>query len=234
MDVRRPRRSVALVTGAAGTVGRAVADRLAAEGFAVAGIDVHACTADLPLVVDVTDREQVKAAARQVIEELGPISVLVTAHSRHAAAPFGELSRGEWQLLLETHLGGTVNACAAVVPGMIAAGAGTVVTMSSWLALAGVAGEAYFAAATGTILAFTKSFSLEVAPKGVRVNCIAIGPLEDRGSAAKLREHQPSPGELPKQRYVHPSEVADTVAFLVRDGDFFVGQVLCAAGGAVV
>ena len=233
MDSRQPRR-VAIVTGAAGTVGRAVTERLVAEGFAVAGIDIRECTADLPLVVDVTDRGQMKAAAEQVAREVGPISVLVTAHGRYAAAPFGELSPVEWRLLLETHLGGTVNACAAVVPSMVAAGAGTVVTTSSWLALAGVAGEAYFAAATGTILAFTKSFSLEVAPKGVSVNCIAIGPLEGRGMPAKLREHQPRPEELPIQRYVHPSEVADTVAFLVRDGAFFVGQVLSAAGGAVV
>jgi 2-hydroxycyclohexanecarboxyl-CoA dehydrogenase len=233
MDARQPRR-VALVTGAAGTVGRTVTERLAAEGFAVAGIDVRECTADLQLVVDVTDRGQMKAAAEQVARELGPVSVLVTAHGHHAAAAFGEMSRADWQALLATHLGGTVNACAAVVPGMIAAGAGTVVTTSSWLALAGVAGEAYFAAATGTILAFTKSFSLEVAPKGVRVNCIAIGPLEDEEMPAALREHQPRPGELPIRRYVHPREVADTVAFLLRDGDFFVGQILCPAGGAVV
>jgi 2-hydroxycyclohexanecarboxyl-CoA dehydrogenase len=230
----RQRRRVALVTGAAGTVGRAVTERLAAEGFAIAGIDLRECTADLPLVVDVTDRGKMMAADERVTREVGPISVLVTAHNRHAAAPFGELGRAEWQLLLETHLGGTVNACAAVVPSMVAAGAGTVVTTSSWVALAGVAGEAYFAAATGAILAFTKSFSLEVAPKGVRVNCVAVGPLEAEVTPAALREHQPPPEALPLKRFVRPSEVADAVMFLVRDGSFFVGQVLSAAGGVVV
>lgn len=96
---------------------------------------------------------------------------------------------------------------------MVERGRGTVITISSWLAYAGVPGEAYFAAATGSILAFTKSFALEVAPKGVRVNCIAVGPL-DKG--------------------VSPADVADTVMFLVDDGDFFVGQVLTPAAGAVV
>jgi 2-hydroxycyclohexanecarboxyl-CoA dehydrogenase len=233
MDARQPRR-VALVTGAAGTIGRAVSERLSAEGFTVAGIDVCESTADLPFRVDVTDRDQMKAAAERVAREVGPVSVLVTAHGRYASAPFGELDRAEWRLLLDTHLGGTVNACAAVVPGMVAAGAGTVVTTSSWLALAGVPGEAYFAAATGTILAFTKSFALEVAPKGVSVNCIAIGPLDDRGTPAELRRHQPRAEDLPLLRYVHPREVADTVAFLATDGGFFVGQVLSAACGAVV
>jgi NAD(P)-dependent dehydrogenase (short-subunit alcohol dehydrogenase family) len=93
-----------------------------------------------------------------------------------------------------------------------------VVTFSSWTALAGVPGEAYQAAATGAILAFTKSFALEVARAGVRVNCIAVGPTE------------PGPG----RGAVAPEDVAETVAFLVRDGDVFVGQVLCATAGAVV
>ena len=92
---------------------------------------------------------------------------------------------------------------------MVAAGRGTVVTTSSWLAYAGIAGESYQAAATGAVLAFTKSFALEVAAQGVRVNCIAVGD-------------------------VPPADVAETVRFLVEDGDFFVGQVLVAAAGKVV
>jgi NAD(P)-dependent dehydrogenase (short-subunit alcohol dehydrogenase family) len=110
-------------------------------------------------------------------------------------------------------LGTTVNACAAVGPAMVQAQRGTIITLSSWLALAGIAGEAYYAAATGSILAFTKSFAIEVARHGVRVNCIAVGPL-DRG--------------------VRAVDIAETVAFLINDGDFFVGQVLTPAAGAVV
>lgn len=224
----------ALVTGADGAVGSAVVERLQAEGYRVAGLDLRGGAGDLPLAVDVTDRGQMKAAAERAAAELGPLAVLVTAHGHYAAAPFGEMPADEWRRLLDTHLGGTINACAAVVPAMVAAGRGTVVTCSSWLALAGVPGESYLAAATGTILAFTKSFSLEVAPKGVRVNCIAIGPLESKTTPQGLRAHQPGPGEMPIRRLVRPSEIADTVWFLVRDGDFFVGQVFCPAGGAVV
>jgi NAD(P)-dependent dehydrogenase (short-subunit alcohol dehydrogenase family) len=204
---------VALVTGAAGVVGGAIVGRLQAEGFLVGGLDHTGAVGDLAIAVDLTDRGETIAAAARVAGELGPISVLVTAPHHHDAAPFGEMSGDRWQRLLAAHLGATVNACAAAVPPMVQAGRGTVVTISSWLALAGIPGEAYYAAATGSILAFTKSFALEVARKGVRVNCIAVGPPE----AVAL-----------------PAEVADTVVFLIDSGDFFVGQVFSAAAGAVV
>ena len=210
---------VALVTGSAGRVGGAVVSRLRAEGFAVGGLDVEAGAADLAISVDLTDRTATLAAAERVTKELGPISVLVTAPELYDAAPFGEMSPDRWQRLLLAHLGTTTNACAAAVPGMVRAGHGTVVTISSWLALAGIAGESYYAAATGSILAFTKSFALEVASKGVRVNCIAVGPL-----------HETSRTPV----HITADDVADTVMFLVDDGDFFVGQVLSPAAGAVV
>ena len=188
------------MAGTSGPVAGAIRARLQAEGFTVAAIDA-------------SDREQAKAAAERIARELGPIAVLVTAPDHHDAAPFGEMSAARWQRLLLAHLGTTVNACAAVGPAMVEAGRGTIITLSSWLALAGIGGEAYYAAATGSILAFSKSFAIEVAPHGVRVNCIAVGPL-DRG--------------------VRPEDIAETVAFLVHDGDFFVGQVLTPAAGAVV
>jgi 3-oxoacyl-[acyl-carrier protein] reductase len=137
------------------------------------------------------------------------------------------MSRSRWQSLLAVHLGGTVNAVAAVVPGMVAEHRGTVVTMSSWLAFAGLAGEAYYAAASGTVLAFTKSFSVEVASDGVRVNCIAVGPLESEPA-------EDGRSDALVGRCVTADQVAETVAFLVQEGDFYVGQVFEPFAGAVV
>jgi 2-hydroxycyclohexanecarboxyl-CoA dehydrogenase len=202
-------KGVAIVTGAAGAVGRAVVERLRADGFAVAGLDGEHGAGDLPLAVDVTDRRAVVEAVGRANDELGPISVLVTAHGYHDAAPFGLMSRDGWRRLLATHLGGTTNACAATVPAMLTAGRGSVITTTSWIAQAGVAGEAYYAAATGSILAFTKSFALEVASRGVRVNCIGIGSINGGHD-----------GETAL------ADVAATVSFLVSEGTFFVGQVL--------
>ena len=212
---------VAVVTGSAGVVGGAIVGRLQAEGFAVGGLDgrdERGSPGDIAIMVDLTSRRETVAAVDRVARELGPISVLVTAPELYDAAAFGQLSPERWRTLLSAHLGSTTNACAAAVPEMLRAGRGTMVTISSWLALAGIAGEAYYAAATGSILAFTKSFALEVASRGVRVNCIAVGPLHE---TTRTRVH------------VTADEVADTVMFLVEDGDFFVGQVLEAAAGAV-
>lgn len=218
MTTGEPSTRVALVTGARGVVAGAIVERMRAEGFLVGGVDDDGAAGDLAISVDVTDRPQMIAAAEQVTRELGPISVLVTAPHLHDAAPFGEMGPDRWARLLRTHLGGTANACAAVVPAMVREGRGTVIALSSWLAFAGVAGEAYQAAATGSIIAFIKSFALEVARQGVRVNCISVGPLDATPPSASVR----------------PAEIADTVMFLVNDGDHFVGQVLQAAAGAVV
>jgi NAD(P)-dependent dehydrogenase (short-subunit alcohol dehydrogenase family) len=219
MGTVHPGRRVALVAGSAGRVGSTVVSRLQAEGFAVGGLDEEGGPADLSISVDLTNRAATIAAAARVEKELGPISVLVTAPEHYDGARFGAMSAERWQKLLAAHLGTTTNAFAATVPGMVRAGHGTVVTISSWLALAGIAGESYYAAATGSILAFTKSVALEVAAHGVRVNCIAVGPLHE---TTRTPVH------------ITPDDVADTVMFLVVDGDFFVGQVLSPAAGAVV
>jgi 2-hydroxycyclohexanecarboxyl-CoA dehydrogenase len=216
MGAAEPGKRVAVVTGSDSALGGAIAGRLQREGFLVGGLDKGSGAGDLALAVDLTDRAKTASAVGRVARELGPVAVLVTVPTYHDAAPFGEMDPARWHRLLTAHLGTTTNACAAAVPAMVQAGRGTVVTISSWLALAGIAGEAYFAAATGSVLAFTKSFALEVARHGVRVNCIAVGPLETPG------------------RHVEPAEVADTVMFLVNDGDFFVGQLLSAAAGEVV
>lgn len=205
---------IAVVVGVTSPIGEAVSLRLSEEAYLVAELDPQAGTGegDLTIIVDVADRAQMKAAAQRVVRELGPISVLVTAPAYHDMADFGEMSDARWQRLLQAHLGTTTSACAAVVPSMVRAGRGCVVNITSSLALAGEPGETYYAAATGGILAFSKSFALEVVRHGVRVNCIAAGP--------------PGP--------VRPEEIAETVVFLINDGDFFVGQVLCPGGGGDV
>jgi 2-hydroxycyclohexanecarboxyl-CoA dehydrogenase len=209
---------VAMVTGAGEAVARTIVERLRSDGFRVAALDAAAAEAELSIDVDVTDRAAISDAADRVRRELGPISVLVTVPRAHDAAPFGQMEPERWDALLSGYLRATTNACAAVVPAMVEAGSGTVVILSSWKALAGVPGEAYEAAASGTLFAFTKSFAVEVAPAGVRVNCVAVGPLESEGGHAAVR----------------PDDVAETVLFLVHDGEFFVGQAMTAAAGAVV
>jgi len=160
--------------------------------------------------VDLTNRVAMAEAAAQVTERLGSIELLMTAAEAYEAAPIGEIEADRWQRLLDVWLGGTVNACAAVLPNMLKAGCGTIVTLSVDLTQNSES-EAYYAAATGTITGFTKSLALEVAAAGVRVNCIA------------------------PRRPVSLEGVAETVVFLATEGDFYVGQILflCPKGGVL-
>ena len=217
-------RSVAVVLGSAGPVGAAIVARLSMAGFAVAGIDDSPGAGDEQYVVDATDRAELCRVVSQVQADLGSVSILVVAPHIYDSAPIGEMDRPRWERLLHAHLAVATNACVALVPAMCEAGSGTVVLVSSWLALAGIAGEAYQAAASGTLLSFCKGFAMEVAPAGVRVNCIAVGPGADPVVAPTLPLGRPATLE----------EVADTVVFLAQDGDFYVGQVFEPAAGAVV
>ena len=192
---------VAMVTGASGAIGSAVVRRLAAEGWKVAGVDLRDARADICLGVDVTDRAAMVKAAREISEKLGPIELLVTAAGDYQKEPIGEMAISRWQRMLDVWLGGTANACAAVAPSMVGAGDGTIIVLSADLRCGG-RGNAYVAAASGTLAAFVKSFGCEVAADGVRVNCLAVPPP------------------------ANPAWVAETVSFLSNHGQYYAGQVI--------
>jgi 2-hydroxycyclohexanecarboxyl-CoA dehydrogenase len=226
---------VALVTGAASGIGAATCGRLAERGFAVAGIDLNPSSTALSLQVDVTDIAAMRAAAERVAEELGQVSVLVTAAGVYEMAPVAEIGDERWRRMLALHLGGVANACWAVLPGMIAAGAGTVVTISSELALAGGDRDSHYTAAKGAIIGLTRSLGWELAPHGIRVNSVAPGPTDTPLLDPASPWRDPAYLEtLPLGRLVTPEEVADTVLFLVEEGTYFAGQTLSPNAGAVI
>jgi 2-hydroxycyclohexanecarboxyl-CoA dehydrogenase len=229
-----PRR-VALVTGAASGIGAAVAARLQRGGWAVAGLDLQPCTTELAVVADVTDAAAVAVAAERATAELGPVELLVTVAGYYEMLPFAEVTPERWQRMIAVHLGGTRNACAAVLPGMLAAGSGCIVTISSELALAGGVDDAHYAAAKGAIVGLTRSLAAEMAPRGIRVNSVAPGPCDTPllppDSPWRAPEYLAT---LPAGRLVRPDEIAETVAFLAEEGTAFAGQVVSANAGAVI
>ncbi len=208
MDRRSATRGVALVLGAAGVVGSAIVARLQSDGYATVGIDGTASEEVTPsIVADSRIPEEIAAAVDRIVAEVGPIAVLVTAVGGSDDGRMGELDERRWKDLLDSHLRAATNVCRAVLPQMLDGHGGTVVTLTTDGALLGDGpGRAYESAAAATIVAFTKSLAAEVAAAGVRINCITV----------------PSTGGA--------QAVADTVAFLVRDGDFYVGQVFAPNG----
>ena len=148
---------VALVTGAAGSIGRAVIRSMLADGWRVAGVDLKQSEANLSLRCDVTERAAMVAATNQVTEKLGSIDLLVTAAGDWSKAPIGAMEPDRWQRMLDVWLGGTANAFVAVVPAMVKKGCGSVVTLSVNFSPA-EPGYTYVAAASGTVVAFAKSW----------------------------------------------------------------------------
>ncbi len=226
---------VAIVTGAASGIGAEISARLSTTGHKVAGLDLRESDTDLPLTADVSDRYAVQDAVDCVTNELGPVSMLVTVAGYYEMIPIQEITTETWRRMLDVHLGGTYNACAAVLPGMLETGGGTIVTISSELALGGGSEDAHYAAAKGAIIGFTKSLAVEVAGRGVRVNCVAPGPTDTPllEPTSPWRE-QGFLETLPLRRLVRPDEVAEAVLFLIEEGSYFYGQVLSPNAGAVI
>jgi 2-hydroxycyclohexanecarboxyl-CoA dehydrogenase len=228
-------RKVALITGAASGIGAEIAALLNKRGWKVAGLDLRGSETDSSLITDVADPAAVRAAVDQATRELGPISLLVTVAGHYEMLPISEIGIERWHRMLAVHLGGTRNACAAVLPGMVERGKGHVITISSELALAGGDEDAHYAAAKGAIIGFTKSLAVEVAGRGVRVNSVAPGPTDTPLLEPDSPWRDPAFVEtLPLRRLVRPDEVAEAVLFLAEEGDYFCGQVISPNAGAVI
>ena len=228
---------VAIVSGAAGGLGAAIAQRLAADGFTVATCDlVPAAGSSLHGELDVTDREAVGAFVVRVEAELGPLGVVVTAAGVQRTGESESVPERDWKRVLDVNLTGTWNVVQAALAGMLERGAGRIVTISSEVGLAGLERYAAYAASKGGVIALTKALARELAPRGICVNSVAPGPIE---AGMLLNEAAYSDdwlaAHVPLGRWGRASEVAAAVALLAGDeGGYFVGQVLSPNGGTVI
>jgi NAD(P)-dependent dehydrogenase (short-subunit alcohol dehydrogenase family) len=227
---------VALVTGAASGIGAAVVAELSRRGRVTAALDLRpAAGADHAVGVDVSDPAQVGAAVQRIERELGPIEAVVCAAGHYAAVPVADITRAEWRRMLRVHLGGLFNVCRAVTPGMAARGRGSVVAVTSELAIGGGDGEAHYAAAKGAVIGLVRSLAAELAPQGVRVNAVAPGPTDTPLLAADSPWRDPGYlATLPSGRLVSPEEVALTAAYLADEATFCCGEVISPNAGAVI
>jgi NAD(P)-dependent dehydrogenase (short-subunit alcohol dehydrogenase family) len=137
--------------------------------------------------------------------------------------------------MLAVILGGTVNCCAAVLPHMLRRGEGTIVAISSELALAGSATDLHYVAAKGAVLGLVKSLAMEVAETAIRVNAVAPGPTDTPLLAADSLWRKPDYlATLPLGRLVTPEEIAHAVYYLATEGSMYCGEVLSPNAGAVI
>jgi NAD(P)-dependent dehydrogenase (short-subunit alcohol dehydrogenase family) len=243
---------VAVVTGAASGIGRATARRLAAEGAAVACLDINEAVAAvgetineestgrggraLALVCDVTDEQAVAAAVARCSEELGIITNLCNIAGIGSFAHTTEESLSRWDEIIAVNLTGTFLLCRAVLPGMLEHGGAIVNTVSS----AGIKGQPYsaaYCASKGGVLMLTKALAVEYMGRGVRVNGVAPGgvdtpivhdfvPPDDADFTLIARAMAPL-------GYAHPHEIAGAFAYLGSDEAGYATGTILSVDGAI-
>ena len=152
---------VAVITGAASGIGAACVRLLGERGWRTAGLDLNESGTDLPAQVDVTDRAGVAAAVDAAAARFGRIDLAVTAAGYYEdGIDVADISHDQWDRMLAVVLGGTVNTFAAVLPHMLARGEGSIVAISSELALAGSVTDLHYVAAKGAVLGMVKSLAM--------------------------------------------------------------------------
>ena len=239
---------MALVTGGAGGIGRAICAELRRHGRLVAAADVDAEAVsrsskeeELPLAVtmDVADPVSVAAAIRTVRDELGPIEILVNAAGWDEFHPFLETGEEFWRRVIAVNYEGVLRTTHAVLGGMTDRGFGRIVNIASDAARVGSSGEAVYAGAKAAVVAFTKTIAREAARQGVTANVVCPGPT-DTPMLARMAQAAPDAERLvgalkravPMGRLGRPEDVAPAVAFLAsEEAEFITGQTLSVSGG---
>ncbi|MEV7213770.1 3-oxoacyl-ACP reductase FabG [Kitasatospora cineracea] len=243
---------VAVVTGAARGIGAATALRLAADGYAVAVVDLEESTAKgtaeaieaaggraLAVGADVSDAGQVQAAVDRIAAELGAPVVLVNNAGVLRDNLLFKMSESDWDTVMSVHLKGAFLMTRAVQKHMVAAGFGRVVNLSSSSAQ-GNRGQANYSAAKAGLQGFTKTLAIELGKFGITANAVAPGFIATDMTAATAARvgmefeafKQAAASAIPVQRVGVPEDIAHTISFLASEGAGFVsGQVVYVAGG---
>ncbi|MDX1540848.1 MAG: SDR family oxidoreductase [Geminicoccaceae bacterium] len=231
---------VALVTGGARGIGRAIALRLRSEGAEVAVIDKapdEPDTAGLILEADVTDETAINDAIDQVLATTGRIDVLVNNAARTVKGNLEQMTPEDWTSEIEGTLTGAYLVTRRVLPGMVARGAGAIVMIGSVNGLIAVGNPAYSAAKAG-LISYVRSLAVEYGPKGIRANLVSPGTVQT-GSPSWTKRLQVDPDVFkklarwyPVGRVGRPEDIAAAVAFLAADEAGFVnGANLVVDGG---
>ena len=245
---------IAIVTGAARGIGAGTAKRLAADGLAVAVLDLNegdggetvaeiekAGGKAIAVGADVSNAEQVQAAVDKVVAELGEPTVLINNAGVTRDNLIFKMSENDWDTVMNVHLRGAFLMTRATQKYMVAAKWGRIVNLSSTSAV-GNRGQVNYSAAKAGMQGFTKTLAIELGKYGVTANAIAPGFIVTDMTAAtaarlglSFEDFQAGAAQgIPVQRVGQPEDIANAVSFFVSDAAGFVsGQVLYVAGGPV-
>ncbi|MDX6741057.1 SDR family NAD(P)-dependent oxidoreductase [Actinocorallia sp. A-T 12471] len=228
----------AIVTGGGSGIGKAIADRLRADGLNVAVLDLNPPDAPHAHKADVSDRDQVEAAFAAVRAELGPVTVLVNAAGVDGFQRFARITFEKWQRIIDVNLNGVFHCVQTALPDMEAAGWGRIVNISSSSAHSGQPYMTHYVAAKSAVNGLTKALALELGPSGVTVNAVPPGFI-DTPMLRKAESRELLGGTIddhikrtPVRRVGRPEDIAATCAFLVsEEAGYITGQIIGVNGG---
>jgi len=238
-------RKRALVTGASGGIGQAIAERLGRDGaHVIAHANANPAAADAviarirsaggsaeSIAFDVTDHDAARSACERLLEA-GAIQIVVNNAGVHDDAAFPALREAQWHRVIDVSLNGFFNVTQPLVMPMIRTRWGRIVNLSSVAAIAGNRGQVNYAAAKGALNSATKALALELASRGITVNAVAPG-LIAAGMAAQI---DPALVEklVPMKRAGSAAEVAALVAFLASDEAGYISGQVVSINGAMI
>jgi len=241
---------VAVVTGAARGIGKAIADTLARSGADVVVVDIQADLAEgtareiatgtgrrmIALKVDVVDRESVRHMVDHAIEEFGRLDILVNNAGITRDSLIMRMKEEDWDQVLDINLKGAFNCSQAVVRQMMKQHYGRIVNISSVSGVSGQAGQTNYSSSKAGLIGFTKALAKEVGSRNITVNAVAPGFIETELTADLPREIRDMSMKLtPVGRFGTPQDIANAVAFLVSDeASFITGVTLQVDGGMLM
>lgn len=237
----------ALITGASGGIGSAIALRLAKDGFDIAACyysdenGIKALEEKLSLTdvgyriykADVADTDSIKKIFADATDSFGGVSVLVNNAGMAQQKLFTDITEAEFDRITDVNFKGVFNCCQCAVPYMVKRKSGKIINISSMWGICGASCETVYSATKAAVIGLTKALARELAPSNIQVNCVAPGAIDTKMNSILSEEDKKAfADEIPMGRFGTPEEIAGVVSFLASsDSDYVTAQVITADGG---